>query len=216
MVDLLVPHHCCFCEKRGLILCNSCKNDIISEIDGRCIGCLTPTHSGRVCRSCRLPFSHVWFVGARDDALRLLTDQKFFGNRAAIDAWSELIDAALPQLPSATRIVAVPTIRRHIRQRGFDHAARLARGIASRRGLELETPVVRLDNAVQHGATRRERLVQAGRSFALGGTITPAVPYLIVDDIYTTGATVGAIATLLRAAGAEDVWVAIVARQTEK
>lgn len=72
---------------------------------------------------------------------------------------------------------------------------------------------MRRTSTKQRGASRRERIAQAKQAFRLISTIEPDRPYLIVDDIVTTGSTLKYAAQLLRDAGATEIWVAVVARQ---
>jgi ComF family protein len=109
-------------------------------------------------------------------------------------------------------ITSVPTISTHIRQRGYDHAALIAREVARQRGVKYQALLKRRTTTVQQGARRKERLKQAEGAFEAARHIDGST-VLIIDDIFTTGATLHYAATTLLAAGAREVWVAVVARQ---
>jgi len=140
---------------------------------------------------------------------------KFERQRAAGRVLGALLHERISQLPPETTIIPVPTISSHIRQRGYDHAYLIARHLAELRHLRVQRAVSRTANSVQRGHNKKERITQANRAFALTSTssILPQVPYLIIDDVVTTGATLAAVANVLRSAGAETIWVAAVARQ---
>lgn len=213
IIDLFAPHYCCSCGAIGAILCDYCKNDIICEPYSGCLACgrLAAPQTG-LCSSCPVPFGRAWCAGERTGALKeLINRYKFERARAAKTVIVDLLDAALPQLPKDTAIVPVPTIAPHIRQRGYDHMALVARGLARRRQLPYHPIVERASNAVQHGATRKVRLAQARLAFSCRPV--PAGSYLLIDDIYTTGATLRFAARALLDAGATEVWAAVVARQ---
>lgn len=211
--NLIAPHYCCSCGEIGSILCENCKYDIVSEPYSKCLHCGSPTSGGEaVCGGCALPFSRAWCIGEKNGGLEGLIDaHKFERAKAASPVFSQLLDATLPQLPDSVTVVPVPTVATHIRQRGYDHTLLLARSFAAMRSLQMKTPLRRRTNDTQRGASRREREEQAKRAFVcdtLGGGC-----YLLLDDVYTTGATVRYAAEALKAAGANEVWLAIVARQ---
>jgi predicted amidophosphoribosyltransferase len=95
--------------------------------------------------------------------------------------------------------------------RGYDHAALLACAFARRRNLGFTTVLGRADDSVQQGASKAQRLAQAKRAFRCDAT--KSVPHLLIDDVFTTGATVRYAAEALRNAGASEVYVAVLSRQ---
>jgi predicted amidophosphoribosyltransferase len=106
---------------------------------------------------------------------------------------------APPELLGAHGLVAVPGMASRRRRRGFDHAELLARALARRTGLPLLAPLERAGPGHrQVGRTRADRLRDPPRFRALEH---PHLRVLLVDDVVTTGATLGACARALRQAG---------------
>ena len=84
----------------------------------------------------------------------------------------------------------------------------MARAVAARLGLPVRRTLRRRGDAHQTGRTRAERL--QGPRFEAVGAVPPAV--LVVDDVCTTGATLSAAASVVRAAGAVRVHGLVLAR----
>lgn len=215
-LSLFLPYYCCSCEAIGAILCESCYYDIVSEPDNRCLACQRPLALGSDC-DCPRIYSRNWYVAAHDNALKaLVAASKFDSVRAGCDKQAELLDDILPDLPDSVVVVPVPTIAKHIRQRGYAHAERIARKLAARRQLPYQQIFTRTNQLVQHGATKKARIAQAARSYRLNKKPNSQATYLIVDDVYTTGATISTLAGLLSEVGVKpaQIWVAVTARQT--
>lgn len=121
-----------------------------------------------------------------------------------------------PPLDLATRLVPVPLHAERERERGFNQAASLARSLAALSRLPLdEWSVTRTTHTPRHRAgmdaqARRETVesaFQVARPRLVAGE-----RILLIDDVFTTGATVSSCAQTLKDAGAQDVFVLTVAR----
>jgi ComF family protein len=117
---------------------------------------------------------------------------------------------------NADLIIAVPLHPERERERGFNQASLLARELARLSRLPLdEHSVVRRVHTERHraGMDARARRDSVADAFAIRHPkLVAGQRVLLVDDVFTTGATVSACAAALKEAGAEDVFVLTVAR----
>ena len=215
LLSSIAPHICCGCGQIGTLLCDSCKDDIICNKLDICLVCLRPCGQAGICQNCRAAYDKAWFVGLRRDTLqRLIGLYKFERMRSAYKTIGDLMIQSLPHLPGDVVVVPIPTVRSHIRERGYDHAVLLAKYVASRLGLELSHTLARQTDTKQRQATAIDRRKQASNAFAVVGDIDRKRPYLLVDDVVTTGSTLEFASKALKQAGASQVFVAVIARQT--
>ena len=119
-------------------------------------------------------------------------------------------------LSDADLIVPVPLHAKRESERGFNQALILARELARHTGLPVdEHSVVRRHHTERHraGMDAKARRKSVSGAFAVRHTeLIKGKRVLLIDDVFTTGATVSACATVLFAAGANDVFVVTVAR----
>jgi ComF family protein len=117
---------------------------------------------------------------------------------------------------SANLIIPVPLHPGRERERGFNQAALLARELARLSKLPLdEHSVVRRVQTGRHraGMDARSRRGSVAEAFAVRhAEAIDGRRVLLIDDVFTTGATVSACAAALSAAGAESVFVLTIAR----
>ncbi len=220
LLDLFCPHTCRGCGRLGAILCDCCKNDIIRAHEPICPLCKQVVENGvNICQNCDLPFEGLWVVGWRQGALaKMIKAYKYQSTRAAGESLAELVDKVLPkELPMADAglaevvVVPLPTIGKHVRARGIDHTKSLAKKLARRRGWKMERVLGRETDTVQVGTKAAERQKQAKRAYVALRKVDQEKVYLLLDDVWTTGATMLAAAEVLRRAGAEHVYGMVLA-----
>lgn len=114
----------------------------------------------------------------------------------------------------ADALVAIPTSAAARRRRGYDHMERVAQHCARFTGLPLL-------HALRHARTvadqralgAEERMLNRQGSFELAEDVGRLPPHIVlVDDVFTTGATASAAAAALVAGGAREVVVTVAAR----
>jgi ComF family protein len=128
-----------------------------------------------------------------------------------------MVRAGFELLPSADLIVPVPLHRRRYFERRYNQSAELGRAIAAGAGLPFEPGAVLRVKATrrQVGLGARERQENVRAAFAVPDAARKLVAgrrVLLVDDVYTTGATAGAATSALLKAGAAGVDVLTFAR----
>jgi ComF family protein len=122
-------------------------------------------------------------------------------------------------LSSATRIVPVPLYPERERMRGFNQAALLARDLSRLTRLPVDDQsLVRTAHTERHraGMDAQARRESVETAFAVRHhRLIQGERILLIDDVFTTGATASACARALLAAGAMEVLVLTIARPSE-
>jgi ComF family protein len=144
---------------------------------------------------------------------KMVKRYKFAPVKALADALAEAMDEALPDFGREVVIVPVPTIRKHIRERGFGHTEVLCKKIARRRRWQYSPVIRRVKNVVQVGADEKTHRAQVHGAFAVYGQTLPDKTYVVVDDVWTTGSTMTETCRVLREAGARKVYAAVLAKK---
>jgi len=214
LLDLLFP------EGVTCLCCQRAPRE--KMVDGLCEACsealdaLAAQQEARSMDPCDLPeniaFVHAAFV-YRDQARTLIRTLKYKRIRsAAVPLWRAML-----LLPSGEEdvLVPVPTTKKRLKARGFNQAALLAHALGEELGMPVEDVLERIGEQEAQASLplskRRENLRGCMRcTCRMDGRRV-----ILVDDVYTTGATAGEAARALKNAGAQYVGVFAAARALE-
>ena len=199
------------------MLCSACRRSLRPVGPVTCDRCgaptLWPVERCRECAGRRLAFRRARAAVAYSGAARdLVAAWKEHGLRRAAALAAELVVERL-DVSAVDVITYIPADPGRLLVRGYHPAERLARELATRWRAPHAQLLLRAGTAPaarQAGLARAERLQNVRGAFVAVAATPRRV--LLVDDVYTTGATVSAAATALRRAGARDVEVVTFAR----
>jgi competence protein ComFC len=222
--DALFPQYCLLCGKplfgertEGVAVCGSCGLELVPPKTQRCSVCSLPLTSEQgICLQCRgaaLPFERNLSVFVYHGAVRELIYQYKFRNHRRIGlllaavlyrAWAENF-SGVPAVPVPFR----PSTKR---RRGWDHIDVVARTLSRRHGVPVARLLGRREGSSQKSLNREARLANIQGSFYILRTVT-SVPrsVVLIDDVFTTGATATECSRTLLEAGVKHVAVLTVA-----
>jgi len=139
----------------------------------------------------------------------LLLELKFSNNKQIAHALGKLwaFHIAPMSMDSNYILTALPMHKTKQRERGFNQAEVLTQHLSQRLGITMEKALLRIiDTPPQSGLHPRERIQNVDGAFAVAKNIdVSGKNYIIVDDIFTTGASLNACAKALLKSGAAGV-----------
>lgn len=220
-MDYIYPRTCPLCTKRLVpgkgYICNECAAKLIYVKNPRCKKCGKPIQNSvkEYCGDCmrKRHFYHsgrvVWLYTKemRQSIYRFKYDNK----REYVDFYvSELLrlyGGWIKRL-EVDAVIPIPLHRSKYRKRGFNQAQVLAEAI----GRELEIAVLsdilirNKNTTAQKSLNDKERQENVKNAFKIVNNEVQLKKILLVDDIYTTGSTIDAAASVLKGDGVEEVY----------
>lgn len=216
-LDTIYPRTCAGCGKQGTWLCSNCDRAVPRFAQPWCSRCGVPVALGR-CRCATTPESLAVtrslgpFDGWLREAIHQVKYQGEWGRAAMLG--DELARALADELRCDV-IVPVPLHPARLKQRGFNQAQL----IAARLERHLDTPVepllvrARRTGAQVHLDASKRMSNVAGAFQVDREGVVDGRSVLLVDDVVTTGATLGSCAAALITSGATAVSAATLARE---
>lgn len=217
--EVVYPRRCAGCGARGAWVCDSCLRDLELFAPPWCAGCGMPRRLG-ICRCADLPpgVAAARAVGPFAGWLRkAIIALKYEDEPDRAGHLGHLLAGAVADLAPAALLAPVPLHQSRSKQRGYNQSALLAAAASARLGWPTGEPLERT-----RATGQQARLDAAGRRTNVAGAFGLAPGWdaarltgqtvVLVDDVMTTGSTIGACAAVLSAAGAAQVFVATVAR----
>ena len=216
-LDALLPSHCLLCGARGqgaLSLCAACEADMPRNMTC-CTRCALPLESpAPLCGRCikhAPPWDAAWVPFRYEWPLAQLESRFKFGGDLAAGRTLSMLWTASPaphDLPDA--IVPVPLHRLRLRQRGYNQALELAKPLAKHFGVSVSRDALRRsrDTHAQTELTALQRRRNVRGAFVANPDGKAPGHVALLDDVFTTGATLAECARVLKRAGVQrvDVW----------
>lgn len=219
ILDLLLPPRCIACGAGDELFCDDCRAQLLLLRGTLCARCGSPTawpveRCGE-CAGRRLSFASARAAVAYDGPARaVVTAWKERGLRRIAVTAADIVVEVVPR-PRVAVLAFVPGEPDRVGWRGVNTAHQLAGALGEHWELPAESLLERTRRARrQRGLSREARRANVRAAFRALGAVPSAVA--LVDDVYTTGATVGAAATALRRGGARSVHVITFARATRR
>lgn len=230
ILSLIYPQACQICEnsvesKADGVICDKCwrKTHIFSDQEIICSKCSAFLKKGTqtvetFCRRCDADnYDQARAVGLYENALAVsvlnLKRQPYLSSRL-----ENLIIKTFLSSPfqDTTRIIPVPLSKKRFQERGYNQAALIAKVIAKRTQIKFdEASLVRTIHIEKHraGMDRKARGESVKNVFEVKRPkLINGENILLVDDVFTSGATVSNCAEVLKKSGANKVYVLTLAR----
>jgi predicted amidophosphoribosyltransferase len=211
------PPRCAGCDLPGAMLCERCLAALpLVDPGDACPSCGAPdgSHGCAECGRTSFAFAAARCVGVLEWPLsRMVTLHKDAGELRLTAMLAELACEAAGEWTAWAQAVAfVPAAPGALLRRGFDHCALLAAAFAAAAGVPAIDVLEARPQRDQRGLTRERRRENARASLRpLAGTRAPD-RVMLLDDVFTTGATLDAATLALLEAGASEVRVVAIAR----
>lgn len=231
ILNILFPRRCPVCgeivKPAGSLICPSCVRELSfvkSPVCKKC-GKEIVDETMEFCEDC-MSHRHAFEYGVAllnydETARRAMAQIKYNNKREYLDffgaAMAKRYEKTIRRM-EVDAIVPVPIHRSRLRWRGFNQAELLADILGERLGIPVRPELlVRTKRTLpQKELSASERLKNltgafcAGQVLAQSDGVADVRRVLLVDDIYTTGSTIEACARVLRAAGIERVYAAVI------
>ena len=223
VLTLAYPQVCVICgrsveRRRFGVACEACWSEtrIYTDEERICLKCGAPDQE-RCGRCEELAFTAARAAGMYKGALResvLLLKRQPYVPQYVESLLAEVVTRE--PLSRSTRVIPVPLHPQRLRTRGFNQASIIGQTASKALKLPLdEVSLVRVSTTEKY----RAGMDTKGRRDTVAGAFRVAYPRLIagedillVDDVFTTGATVSACAEVLFDAGAKSVFVLTIGR----
>ena len=225
LLPILYPRHCPFCQKvlpYRQMICESCRRQLPLIHSPVCYRCGKPLNNPRqeLCYDCRI------FPKSFDQGLALFLYNsmtqpavlgfKYHNQRYYADFFVHAICSMhILQIKHwhLQAIVPVPIHKNKRKKRGYNQAQLLAEQLALRCNLPTYPNLILrdIDTLPQKEFSPQARLSNLNRAFRLNPTYQSLLQHmdriLLIDDIYTTGATMESCCRLLKSAGVRHVYI---------
>ena len=231
-LDALLPRRCVVCRRavppnESEPICTDCWGAVVRIKEPRCPVCgspfqseaalsHSPTHRCGDCHEAPPAFTQAVSAGVYEGVLAdAIRQWKYRKHVVLMPILGALLGQALDTLPPADAVLPVPLHPTRLREREFNQSLLLAAWVSRRLARPLLPDALRRIRWTEPQITldRGQRRKNVRGAFAVRNpNLVAGRRVILVDDVYTTGATVNECARVLGRAGTEAVYVLTLAR----
>lgn len=209
LLDLVFPKTCVGCGIEGYFLCPNCKKEIILIKNQICPECKSISPNGKFCAKCQKKFklngvisASYYQEGPLKEAIHTFKYDGVFGLGQDLGAIF-FNTFKNHKISKNSVLIAVPLSKKRFAKRGFNQAEILADFISKKTKIpQIKKLLIKVKNTPKNqaelsGVARRKNVIGVfdwvgDNNFLKGKTV------YLVDDIYTTGATLNECAKILK------------------
>lgn len=226
IIDVIYPRRCPVCGDivvpRGNLICQTCTNTLIAVTEPRCKKCSKPMDNDEIeyCHDCGKNKHHYikgFSVWVYNEAMKKsVADFKYKGRKEYADYYiAQVVEKYSNdiRLINPDVLVPIPIHVKKERQRGYNQAGILAKGIGTKLNIPVSLQLLQRDKYTlpQKQLSNTERLINLEKAFSFSEKEfkkldLPIHKVLLIDDIYTTGSTIEACTKILNKQGIMEVY----------
>lgn len=231
LCDLLFPPKCIYCNDtlkpcHRPMICDKCMEEIPVKdtVCSKCGGKIMYADKFPVCPTCKAAGRYYDFAYSptvyEDKSREALINFKYKYQMENAEPLSYFLAKGLRRIGITNRVVdfavSVPADSEREKIRGFDCSGMIAGFAARKLGIEYRKNVLKkyVRNEKQSTLNKKEREQNVKGVYKVVSDVK-GKKILLIDDVFTTGATAAEAAKMLKRAGAEYVFVATVARASK-
>lgn len=218
-IDWVLPPTCPGCGIEGELICDDCESKIERIVGRTCKYCGQSVTGSLICGVCRQENhsfdayrGYGYYTGVLRDAILRLK----YGNDIGIARHlaSYLENVVLSTDWDFDIVVPIPLSPNKLEERSYNQASRLAKPLAASldKPFKPETLSRIRETSSQVGLDKQSRLENVRDAFRADSRLAKGYSFLLVDDVYTTGATLESAASELKISGATRVYALTLAK----
>jgi len=221
ILDLVFPRRCPVCHEitadRGQLICTECRKIFTYVTDPYCIKCGKQLRNSEklICKGCengKMYFEQGRSTFIYDEAMRKSIYRYKYGNRPEYARYySEEIFLRLEGKIKEWKpdvIVPIPLHKSKLQKRGYNQSYLLAKELSVLTGIPVDNQILlrTKETEKQKNLGASERALNLKNAFKINPNGVQYLSAMLIDDIYTTGATMNSAAKVLREGGISRIY----------
>lgn len=221
LIDFIYPRRCPVCHDvvttKGALVCEECKDGFVKVKDPICLKCGKPLFNPEklLCKMCEetdICFDEGRAVFVYDDAMRKSIYRFKYGQRKEYAKYyaSEIANTYKDKIIrwNVDVIIPIPLHKSKLKKRGFNQAYLIAKELSYLTKIPVDNRILVRSKKTekQKDLSAKDRGSNIKNAFKIRGNEVQYLSAMLIDDIYTTGATMRSATEVLKRYGVEQVY----------